>query len=185
MRLNYDESSRDGDDFEKTPMSTPKASSSASKSTISSPAFANIGATAHSTPASSISSPAAALKPSAPVAPLTKYCDFCLGDEAQNKKTGSPESMVSCAECGRSGHPTCLQFTDNMIISSQVRTVTGRGNWIINFLDVSIQVNILSNDHLRPLVHPFVPPSLFKKNFDASFLTGLVQYRKKINLFKH
>ena len=64
------------------------------------------------------------------------YCDFCLGDSAQNKKTMKPEELVSCAECGRSGeiclflsigqqqvnlsltgHPTCLQFTENMIIS--------------------------------------------------------------------
>jgi len=45
------------------------------------------------------------------------YCDFCLGDSNENKKTNKPEEMVSCAECGRSGHPTCLQFTDNMIIS--------------------------------------------------------------------
>jgi len=34
-----------------------------------------------------------------------------------NKKSEKPEEMVSCAECGRAGHPTCLQFTDNMIVS--------------------------------------------------------------------
>ena len=80
------------------------------------------------------------------------YCDFCLGDEENNKKTGSKEELVSCSDCGRSGkdilsslkvaqwhsivstvyspccscyccsivftgHPTCLQFTENMIIS--------------------------------------------------------------------
>uniref|UniRef100_Q6DJ77 D4, zinc and double PHD fingers family 2 n=1 Tax=Xenopus tropicalis TaxID=8364 RepID=Q6DJ77_XENTR len=47
----------------------------------------------------------------------SKYCDFCLGDELENKKTGSKEEMVSCADCGRSGHPSCLQFSPNMIIS--------------------------------------------------------------------
>lgn len=31
------------------------------------------------------------------------YCDFCLGDASENKKTGVPESLVSCADCGRSG----------------------------------------------------------------------------------
>ena len=36
------------------------------------------------------------IKPSA-------YCDFCLGDSSMNKKTGEPEEMVSCAECGRAG----------------------------------------------------------------------------------
>lgn len=47
----------------------------------------------------------------------SKYCDFCLGDENENKKTGLREEMVSCADCGRSGHPSCLQFSSNMIIS--------------------------------------------------------------------
>ncbi|XP_075186245.1 zinc finger protein DPF3 isoform X4 [Anomaloglossus baeobatrachus] len=42
------------------------------------------------------------------------YCDFCLGDSTINKKSGQPEELVSCADCGRSGHPTCLQFTVNM-----------------------------------------------------------------------
>ncbi|CAB1348717.1 unnamed protein product [Coregonus sp. 'balchen'] len=36
------------------------------------------------------------------------YCDFCLGG---SKKTGCPEDLISCADCGRSGHPSCLQFT--------------------------------------------------------------------------
>ncbi|XP_065203330.1 zinc finger protein ubi-d4-like isoform X1 [Planococcus citri] len=45
------------------------------------------------------------------------YCDFCLGNEESNKKSGQPEELVSCSDCGRSGHPTCLQFTPNMIIS--------------------------------------------------------------------
>lgn len=31
------------------------------------------------------------------------YCDFCLGDETENKKTGQKEELVSCADCGRSG----------------------------------------------------------------------------------
>jgi len=45
------------------------------------------------------------------------YCDFCLGDADNNKKTGEPEELIGCAECGRSGHPTCLQFTKNMKMS--------------------------------------------------------------------
>lgn len=28
------------------------------------------------------------------------YCDFCLGG---SKKTGCPEDLISCADCGRSG----------------------------------------------------------------------------------
>ena len=31
------------------------------------------------------------------------YCDFCLGDATENKKSGHPEELVSCADCGRSG----------------------------------------------------------------------------------
>ncbi|GAB1601024.1 zinc finger protein ubi-d4-like isoform X1 [Argonauta hians] len=50
------------------------------------------------------------------VAP-NNYCDFCLGDSQENKKTRQPEGLVSCSDCGRSGHPSCLQFTPNMIIS--------------------------------------------------------------------
>lgn len=34
----------------------------------------------------------------------SEYCDFCLGDSNENKKTGKPELLVSCAECGRSGN---------------------------------------------------------------------------------
>ncbi|KAK7484664.1 hypothetical protein BaRGS_00024072 [Batillaria attramentaria] len=37
--------------------------------------------------------------------------------EPENKKTRQAEELVSCSDCGRSGHPSCLQFTDNMIIS--------------------------------------------------------------------
>ncbi|CAK9302280.1 unnamed protein product [Gordionus sp. m RMFG-2023] len=44
-------------------------------------------------------------------------CDFCLGDVKMNKKTFQPEKLISCSDCGRSGHPTCLQFTSNIIIS--------------------------------------------------------------------
>ena len=31
------------------------------------------------------------------------YCDFCLGDDSINRKSGKVEKMVSCADCGRSG----------------------------------------------------------------------------------
>lgn len=31
------------------------------------------------------------------------YCDFCLGDSIENKKTRMPEELVSCSDCGRSG----------------------------------------------------------------------------------
>jgi DnaJ-class molecular chaperone len=31
------------------------------------------------------------------------YCDFCLGDSAENKKTHQAEELVSCSDCGRAG----------------------------------------------------------------------------------
>ncbi|KAL4659702.1 zinc finger protein ubi-d4-like isoform X3 [Arapaima gigas] len=43
------------------------------------------------------------------------YCDFCLGDSKINHKTGQSEELVSCSDCGRSGHPSCLQFTPVMM----------------------------------------------------------------------
>ncbi|TKS76019.1 Zinc finger protein DPF3 [Collichthys lucidus] len=30
------------------------------------------------------------------------YCDFCLGDQDSNRKTGQAEELVSCSDCGRS-----------------------------------------------------------------------------------
>jgi hypothetical protein len=36
------------------------------------------------------------------------YCDFCLGDATQNKKTGMSEELVSCSDCGRSGKPSTV-----------------------------------------------------------------------------
>ncbi|XP_034948502.1 zinc finger protein ubi-d4 B isoform X1 [Chelonus insularis] len=56
-------------------------------------------------------------KKSGRAAQPSPYCDFCLGDARENKKTGGSEELVSCSDCGRSGHPTCLQFTANMIVS--------------------------------------------------------------------
>lgn len=57
----------------------------------------------------------------------TGYCDFCLGGQAPdekledgkviNKTTQIMEELISCGECGHSGHPKCLQFTENMLTS--------------------------------------------------------------------
>ena len=38
------------------------------------------------------------------------YCDFCLGDVYENKSTGYPEELLSCADCGRSGSHSFVQF---------------------------------------------------------------------------
>ncbi|MEQ2283821.1 Zinc finger protein dpf3 [Ameca splendens] len=36
------------------------------------------------------------------------YCDFCLGDQDSNRKTGQAEELVSCSDCGRSGESAAL-----------------------------------------------------------------------------
>lgn len=36
-------------------------------------------------------------------------CGFCGGNDKKNN-IGEPEEMVSCNECGRSGHPTCMDL---------------------------------------------------------------------------
>ncbi|KAL4252534.1 MYST (SAS/MOZ) family protein [Abortiporus biennis] len=36
-------------------------------------------------------------------------CGHCQGDDNRNR-AGLPERLVSCSECGRSGHPSCIQI---------------------------------------------------------------------------
>lgn len=46
---------------------------------------------------------ASTMDPSKEKAAPSPYCDFCLGDARENKKTGGSEELVSCSDCGRSG----------------------------------------------------------------------------------
>ncbi|WFD30467.1 histone acetyltransferase [Malassezia sp. CBS 17886] len=39
-----------------------------------------------------------------------RLCAFCLGTQELNRTTGLPEPLVSCSECGSSGHPVCMQW---------------------------------------------------------------------------
>ena len=41
-------------------------------------------------------------------------CSFCLGTAEQNRHK-KPEELISCHECGNSGHPTCLQYSDPLV----------------------------------------------------------------------
>ena len=50
------------------------------------------------------------------------YCDFCLGDASENKKTREAEELVSCAECGRSGKDLCF-FTDGRLFSAKTSCI--------------------------------------------------------------
>lgn len=38
-------------------------------------------------------------------------CSFCQGNEKRNKN-GDPEPMATCDECGRSGHPSCMELAE-------------------------------------------------------------------------
>lgn len=44
------------------------------------------------------------------------YCDFCLGDQDSNRKTGQAEELVSCSDCGRSGEDHSLS---NWVLSAR------------------------------------------------------------------
>uniref|UniRef100_A0A0N4ZP94 PHD finger protein 10 n=1 Tax=Parastrongyloides trichosuri TaxID=131310 RepID=A0A0N4ZP94_PARTI len=52
-----------------------------------------------------------------PVINVSTTCDFCGGNKRKNRKTGKPEVLVSCHDCGRSCHPSCCNFTENMFTS--------------------------------------------------------------------
>ncbi|KAL7279059.1 hypothetical protein ACG7TL_006895 [Trametes sanguinea] len=56
--------------------------------------------------------PAKPLKRKKRPPPREEECGFCHGNDATNKN-GEPERMVSCVDCGRSGHPSCMSL-DNM-----------------------------------------------------------------------
>ncbi|CAG5114791.1 unnamed protein product [Candidula unifasciata] len=78
---------------------------------------ASNGKVSKASAATPVAAPPPTPTPSESKVSANNYCDFCLGDAAENKKTKVAEELVSCSDCGRSGHPSCLQFTDNMIIS--------------------------------------------------------------------
>ncbi|GAB1611084.1 hypothetical protein Ahia01_001395400, partial [Argonauta hians] len=40
-------------------------------------------------------------------------CSFCLGTVEQNRNS-VPEELISCADCGNSGHPSCLKFSADL-----------------------------------------------------------------------
>ncbi|POY76722.1 putative Histone acetyltransferase [Rhodotorula taiwanensis] len=46
-----------------------------------------------------------------PYSPKDSLCAFCGGDKLHNRHARK-EDMVSCYECGSSGHPTCLEWDD-------------------------------------------------------------------------
>ena len=51
--------------------------------------------------------------PSPKVSP-SSICSFCLGTSEQNKQK-TPEELVSCHDCGNSGHPSCLKYSKPLV----------------------------------------------------------------------
>ncbi|XP_039629443.1 histone acetyltransferase KAT6B isoform X2 [Polypterus senegalus] len=43
-------------------------------------------------------------------------CSFCLGTRESNREK-MPEELLSCADCGSSGHPSCLKFSAELTIN--------------------------------------------------------------------
>ena len=41
-------------------------------------------------------------------------CSFCLGTEEMNRDKKA-EELISCHECGNSGHPSCLQYSKHLV----------------------------------------------------------------------
>ncbi|EDW01435.1 GH21439 [Drosophila grimshawi] len=100
------------------PLATMASMANMSTTPASAAAAAAVYTTVNTPPSNPLASPKKnKLRAERDVAQPSPYCDFCLGDQRENKKTNMPEELVSCSDCGRSGHPSCLQFTPNMIIS--------------------------------------------------------------------
>ncbi|XP_023248451.1 mucin-19 [Copidosoma floridanum] len=55
------------------------------------------------------------------------YCDFCLGDARENKKTGGSEELVSCSDCGRSGKHQRQAQPEERVKRKYTRRVTAAG----------------------------------------------------------
>ncbi|XP_023668070.2 histone acetyltransferase KAT6A isoform X2 [Paramormyrops kingsleyae] len=53
-----------------------------------------------------------------PVAEPIPICSFCLGTKEQNRDK-KPEELISCADCGNSGHPSCLKFSPELTVRVQ------------------------------------------------------------------
>ena len=44
---------------------------------------------------------------------LKQICGFCKGDVDKNKR-GEPEDLLTCDDCGNSGHPSCMKYSDEL-----------------------------------------------------------------------
>ncbi|XP_031416490.1 histone acetyltransferase KAT6B [Clupea harengus] len=56
--------------------------------------------------------PVLSLSPQTRADPIP-ICSFCLGTKESNRDK-RPEDLLSCADCGSSGHPSCLKFSTDL-----------------------------------------------------------------------
>lgn len=54
-----------------------------------------------------------------PATPI-EICSFCM-DKEKTEEDGELEELICCVECGRSGHPSCLQFSRKL--TEKVKTL--------------------------------------------------------------
>ena len=50
-----------------------------------------------------------------PKAKPSNVCSFCLGTK-ENNRDKKAEDLISCHECGNSGHPSCLQYSKELVM---------------------------------------------------------------------
>lgn len=91
------------------------------------------------------------------------YCDFCLGDDRENKKTGTPEQLVSCSDCGRSGN--CYHFEnrvcerhkhliENVKLNGVVEILTSMSYSADAFDNFARQTKLLKDDYVNAVSPP-------------------------------
>jgi len=60
------------------------------------------------------------LVPEGDVSPMP-VCSYCYGTSECNSKTGKSEQLLSCADCGSSGHPSCMKLSKEL--ADKIRTL--------------------------------------------------------------
>lgn len=55
-------------------------------------------------------------------------CSFCCGSVQENQRTREPECLIYCAQCGLSGHPSCLRWEKPAEVTEHIRSL--RLRWL-------------------------------------------------------
>lgn len=100
------------------------------------------------------------------------YCDFCLGDHKENKKTGTPEELVSCSDCGRSGKISAkLQNGGRVIVTQNNNTINNNVAVKIHSEESTSNINDANSYTNGLLIHS---KCYSEADFD-SFASGLLE----------